>query len=497
LALPRRAIPLSGNQIELIPGRHLVAVKNGAVIAVAHRDASRLDGSSTAAATAAALVRIVDEATGLAGEYFGETFTRLVDRWSKDQSGDVEFACIAPATTGISIYLRGELGVSVEHPNGAEDLIGVKGAPFVDLIPMPGGRAAVFVTEPERVTDIPRERGFGSIVEGLAQAAGAVLWMGSDAVARADDVADASGGVGTAQEPVRAPAAARAADPVARPAEPVRVPETVKPPDPVKVSEPARSSEPVAAKPVSPIPKASVGPLVSADKFGPTGNPRSIGDQGTLPGHIAFAKPDALAVPDLQPPKVFESFHEDDKPPPPRPPLPVNVPQGRPSAPDPRAAPLSDRRVHGVLCSIGHINDPKASFCRVCGRRMDHTKVIVEGERPALGVLVVDDGSAIVLHRSCVFGREPERSESARRGATPVRLPDQSGQMSRAHAEVRLVEWDVMVVDLGSTNGTFVRLPGDAQPRRLTAGNGITLVPGAEVTIGGRVLKFDSANARI
>jgi hypothetical protein len=128
---------------------------------------------------------------------------------------------------------------------------------------------------------------------------------------------------------------------------------------------------------------------------------------------------------------------------------------------------------------------------------MDHTKVVVEGERPALGVLVVDDGSAIVLHGSCVFGREPERSESARRGATPIRLPDQSGQMSRAHAEVRLVEWEVMVVDLGSTNGTFVRLPGDPQPRRLTAGNGITLVPGAEVTIGGRVLKFDSANARI
>jgi pSer/pThr/pTyr-binding forkhead associated (FHA) protein len=128
---------------------------------------------------------------------------------------------------------------------------------------------------------------------------------------------------------------------------------------------------------------------------------------------------------------------------------------------------------------------------------MDHTKVVVEGERPALGVLVVDDGSAIVLHGSCVFGREPERSESARRGATPIRLADQSGQMSRAHAEVRLVEWDVIVVDLGSTNGTFVRLPGDHQPRRLSAGNEITLMPGAEVTIGGRVLKFDSANARI
>lgn len=506
---------MSGNQIELIPGPHLVAVKSGAVIVVAHRDGSKLDGSSTAATTATALVRIVDDAIGLAGEHFGETFTRLVDRWSKDQSSDVEFACIAPATTGISIYLRGEIGVSVQHPNGAEDLVGVKGAPFVDLIPMPSGRAAVFVKEPDRDPDIPTEPGFGSIVEGLAQAAGAVLWMGSAAVDKADDAPAPSFGVGTAAESFKPPAVVKATVPVkvpdpvpVTPPEPVRAAE----PAPVRAPDPVKPPEPVAAPAVPPIPKASVGPLVSADKFGPTGNPRSIGDQGTLPGYIAFAKPDSLPVPDLQPPKVYESFHEDDKPPPPRPPLPpvreappapprpvppAHVPQGRSNTPDPRAAAPNDRWVHGVLCSIGHINDPKASFCRMCGRRMDHTKVVVEGERPALGVLVVDDGSAIVLHRSCVFGREPERSESARRGATPIRLPDQSGQMSRAHAEVRLVEWDVMVVDLGSTNGTFVRLPGDPQPRRLTAGNGITLVPGAEVTIGGRVLKFDSANARI
>lgn len=456
------------------------------MIAVAHRDASKLDGSSSAAATAMALLEIVDKAIGLAGEHFGETFTRLVDRWSKDQNDDVEFACIAPAATGISIYLRGEVGVSVVHPNGAEDLLGLKGAPFVDLIPMAGGRAAVFVKEPDSDLAIPTERGFGSIVEGVTAAAGAVLWITADVVTNAEKVPDA-GSPNTANDSLS-------------------VPDPVETPDPVSPAVPAAPPAPAA-------PMAPLGPLVPLDKFGPSGPPGSIGNQGTLPGYIAFPSPDALlSPPDLAPPKVFESFHEDDKPPPPRPPLPpvreaspppprpvppVNVPPGRPTPPpDPRPTTPNDRLVHGVLCSIGHINDPKASFCRVCGRRMDHTKIVVEGERPALGVLVVDDGSAIVLHGSCVFGREPER-EAGRLGATPIRLPDQSGQMSRAHAEVRLVEWEVEVIDLGSTNGTFVRLPGDPQPRRLTAGTAIRLVPGAEVTIGGRVLKFDSANARI
>jgi len=475
MALSRRSIPLSTFQIELIAGRHLVAVKAGAVIVVAHRDGSKLDKSSAAAITATALLRIVDEARELGGEQFGETFTRLVDRWSADKDDDVEFAGVAPATTGISIYLRGEVGVSVKHPRGSEELIGTKGEPFVDLIPLTGGRAAVFIMEPGADPEIPNEAGVGSLVEGIAQATGAVVWMA--------DV-EMKGKV----EP-----GTRDRDPAE---DPVAVAPPVPTPEPEPEPPPAPAPAPAPKPPPFPSPKAPVAP-------------RDVGNMGTLPGHIAFALPNV----ELQPPKVFESFSAEDNPPPKRPPLPPVREAPRPPPhpvlppPDPRVpqappqdrppAPPNDRLVQGVLCAVGHLNDPVAAFCRVCGRRMDHTKIVVEGERPALGVLVVDDGSAIVLHGGCVFGREPERSEPARRGATPIRLADHSGQMSRAHAEIRLVGWEVMVVDLGSTNGTFVRLPGDHQPRRLNPGTAMTLIPGAELKIGGRTLKFDSANARI
>lgn len=414
---------MSSTQIEPVPGNHLVVVKSGAVIVVAHRDGSRLTESSPASVVGAALVGLIDEAIASDGEDFGEAFTRLADRWSTTQGDDVEFAGIAPSSGGFSIYLRGSVGVMFEHPHGSEDLLGLKGAPFVDLISLSSGKAALFVIEAERAPIIPSEAGIGSMVEGVVQGAGAVIWLTAD----------------------------------------------------------------------------------------PQAEPESV-DATTEP-------PTTAVVPsvELRPPKIYDSFRPGDVPPPMRPPLPpirraptpspppLVPPRGTPPRPEKSVAraptgqrpAAGDRMVRGVLCSDGHLNDPQAAFCRVCGRRIDHTKAFVEGERPALGVLVLDDGAAIVLHGDCVFGREPETSDAARRGSTPIRLADRSGRLSRAHAEVRLVDWDVVVVDLGSTNGTLVRLPSEPQPRRLAPGTAVTLAPGAEVTLGGRVLTFDSASARI
>ncbi|SLH52851.1 putative RND superfamily drug exporter [Mycobacteroides abscessus subsp. abscessus] len=70
-------------------------------------------------------------------------------------------------------------------------------------------------------------------------------------------------------------------------------------------------------------------------------------------------------------------------------------------------------------------------------------------------------------------------------------MDDASGGMSRAHAEIRLVNWDVTVVDRGSTNGTRTRLPGYRDWVRLNPGQPMILVPGAEVMLGNRVLRFE------
>lgn len=118
--------------------------------------------------------------------------------------------------------------------------------------------------------------------------------------------------------------------------------------------------------------------------------------------------------------------------------------------------------------------------------------MLTEGIRPPLGVLLLDDGTSYALDSDLVIGREPERSDQARRGAQAIRIPETSGGMSRVHAEIRLVGWDVLVMDRGSANGTHIRPPGrpdwvPAAPRRPTVPQ-----PGSQLLLGGRIFTFDS-----
>ncbi|MFX0578123.1 FHA domain-containing protein [Nocardia nepalensis] len=153
--------------------------------------------------------------------------------------------------------------------------------------------------------------------------------------------------------------------------------------------------------------------------------------------------------------------------------------------------------VRGFMCSRQHLNDPRVSFCAVCGIRMDQlTCVLTEGVRPPLGLLMLDDGTSFVLDNDIVLGREPEHAAAVRRGARPIRLPDRSGGMSRAHVEIRLVEWEVTVVDQGSANGTYIRMPGHQEWIRAMPNHPTTLAAGSQILLGGRVLTFDSQHSQ-
>ncbi|MFR9752225.1 FHA domain-containing protein [Nocardia sp. 004] len=110
-----------------------------------------------------------------------------------------------------------------------------------------------------------------------------------------------------------------------------------------------------------------------------------------------------------------------------------------------------------------------------------------------MGTLVLDDGTPHLLAADVVIGRDPEHSDAAERGLVALRIDDTSGGMSRAHAEIRLVGWDVTVADRGSTNGTCARPPGYRDWIRLVPNQPMLLVSGTEVLIGNRVLRFESA----
>lgn len=177
---------------------------------------------------------------------------------------------------------------------------------------------------------------------------------------------------------------------------------------------------------------------------------------------------------------------------PPRPPLPVptNGDQTETGKRSVDAAAVTE----GHLCSRNHLNDPRSLFCVICGVRMnERTGVLTTGPRPPLGLLVFDDGAVYTVDGEYLLGREPEVDERVRGGELrAIMVDDTSGTISRAHAEIRLRGWDVLISDTGSANGTFVMEPGQGAWSALPPTEQRRLIPGARIGLGQRSFVFES-----
>jgi hypothetical protein len=156
--------------------------------------------------------------------------------------------------------------------------------------------------------------------------------------------------------------------------------------------------------------------------------------------------------------------------------------------------PLDDSQVRGPLCPRGHLTDPRSSLCAFCGARVEENGgALVAGPRPALGLLVFDDGATYTVDAEYLVGRMPEGDPRVVAGALrSLSVEDPSGAVSRVHAEVRVTGWDVLLTDAGSRNGTFVSGPGEPEWTQLPAGQTQRLVPGSRVRLGGRSFLFES-----
>jgi hypothetical protein len=202
-------------------------------------------------------------------------------------------------------------------------------------------------------------------------------------------------------------------------------------------------------------------------------------------------------MPELPPPPASAAFEAvllvgdaPPPPPPPRPPLSVRT-IGEEAVPDDGPAPVI---VPGVRCSRNHHNNPAALYCSSCGIKMGvhRTLVVVEGPRPPLGILVLDDGSTIPVQNDMVIGRDPSVDELVAGGtALPIRVEDETSSISRAHLLVSLDGWEVLIADRGSSNGTAIRT-GDAEPwRRLATSERVHIATGTQIKLGERLLVFD------
>jgi hypothetical protein len=152
-------------------------------------------------------------------------------------------------------------------------------------------------------------------------------------------------------------------------------------------------------------------------------------------------------------------------------------------------APASEHPVVlAVLCPAGHPSPPHAGSCRTCGREIP-PQVPFPTPRPSLGVLRISTGDSVPLDRGVLLGRAPRVNEELPANQRPhlLRVGGPDRDISRNHAEIVLEGWDVLVRDLGSTNGTTVTLPGQ-EPVRLRPTEGQNIEPGTVVTLAGEVV---------
>ncbi|WP_040837964.1 FHA domain-containing protein [Nocardia brevicatena] len=443
-------------QVEVVAGSHVLARVAGVVVLVAHRESGRPNPESTAVAALEALVGVVREVLAQGPGNPGELIVRAVTRWLMRDAErispgrPIDFGILAAAGPGrLTVFLHGAVtavctGERVERYRGREALFTVDRS-----VDTPAHAAALFVDDAAGgVPELPAERGIGWLVEGIAQGGGVIVWSDTALYRRGSAMVAA-----TAEDEAGAEPAS-----------------TV----------PGDREQPLRPAPVEQGNSAPVQPMRAADTpIAPTAIP-------TLEPHEATDD-----VPDLH--RAATEQANSLPSPRPAPNTPAVDPELRRRTEATAKGTALTAKVLGFKCARAHPSDPRSAFCTVCGIPVDQTQPLIEVVRPPLGMLVFDDGTSYPIVGDTVLGRDPEHSEQARRGLVPLRVPDTSGGMSRAHAELLLVNWDVTLVDRGSTNGTHTRLPGYPAWVRLLPNRPMVLVPGTEVSIGNRVLRFEPA----
>jgi hypothetical protein len=140
--------------------------------------------------------------------------------------------------------------------------------------------------------------------------------------------------------------------------------------------------------------------------------------------------------------------------------------------------------VEAVRCPNGHANAPGSTSCRVCRSPITARPPELIPE-PLLARLRAADGTVVDLDRPVLLGRAPSEQRSTLPLPRLVSLASPAQDISRTHLQVVPDNWQVLVTDLNSTNGTFVTDPGPAGNRGLLPPGQPTPVPiGAVLELG-------------
>ncbi|MHA7652977.1 MMPL family transporter [Mycobacterium sp. ML4] len=176
LAEVSSAPPRTPSEIEVLPGRHLVATVNGTVIVVAHRDRTPLSQHSLAARQMAALVELVRRTDP---QKLVSAFAKLSrEPWDHTL---VDIGIVMPVATGLEILLCGSVTVALDDGTGQTVLRG-RGRLLHQSMPVPAVATVITVDDfGERSPAAAEAGGVYRLTEGTVPGHGAVIWSSAQA----------------------------------------------------------------------------------------------------------------------------------------------------------------------------------------------------------------------------------------------------------------------------------------------------------------------------
>ena len=158
----------------------------------------------------------------------------------------------------------------------------------------------------------------------------------------------------------------------------------------------------------------------------------------------------------------------------------VPAPLGQSAEPP---TPVPESAILAVLCPNGHASPPNSTSCRVCGSPVGTQGPQLVGP-PVLAVLRASNGSSAEVDRPVLIGRAPSGDRSRSRTPRLMTVPSPNHDISRTHLEVVPDEWQIVVTDLNSTNGTILVPPGGGDGQQLAAGEPVPVPVGAVMELG-------------
>jgi hypothetical protein len=101
-----------------------------------------------------------------------------------------------------------------------------------------------------------------------------------------------------------------------------------------------------------------------------------------------------------------------------------------------------------------------------------------------LATLRLPDGTAVDVDQPILIGRAPAAGASAGQ-VQLVSVVSPAGEVSRTHVRLEPKDWEVVVTDLQSTNGTLLFLPQSRRrPQALPPGEATTVPVGTTLDLG-------------